>query len=92
MKEKVYTTRIGGCISIVCLIWLLLFSTQRTLKLVSKDDPYISMTTSAREPGPNDLQALGFVFVVSNVDPSIGKIEVEHVHWDKAKAKVKTQI
>ena len=90
MKEKVYTTRIGGVISILCLVWLVLFVTQRTVKLVSKDDPYISMTTSAKEPGPNDLFALGFVFAVSNVEPSIGQIEVEHVNWDKSKIKVKT--
>ena len=53
-KQK-YTTTIGGVVSIICFTCMIIFGALRALKLVSKEDPNISMTTRAKRPGALDL-------------------------------------
>ena len=48
-KKKRYQTVYGALISIACTILMTSFFIVRTLKLISKDDPFFSMTTMALE-------------------------------------------
>ena len=51
----------------------------RTSKLISMDDPFFSMTTMVGENSYIDLWQLGFMFAVEDVDPRLGRIEVQYV-------------
>ena len=64
---------------------MLSFFLSRTHKLYSKEDPFFSMTPVAKEMKgiPIDLYKLGFMFAVENVDPKVGRIEVEFVRTEK---------
>ena len=75
-----YTTRIGGAVSILCAILLISFSAVKMKKLVAQSDPVFSMTTLVLdEIGPIDLFKSKTVFAVSKVDDKVGVITVEHV-------------
>ena len=75
-----YTTRIGGAVSILCAILLISFSAVKMKKLVSQSDPVFSMTTLALdEAGPIDLFKSKTVFALSKIDETLGVITVQHV-------------
>ena len=64
---------------------MLSFMLVRTSKLISAEDPFFSMTTQVREDttNPIDLWKLGFMFAVEQVEPRIGRIEVNYQSWSK---------
>ena len=46
------------------------------MKLISMDDPLVSMTTLALEPGVTDLFEHGFFFALEKIDPTVGTVVV----------------
>ena len=53
---------------------MLSFTVVRTLKLVSKDDPFFSMLAMAADEVEVDLWDLGFMFAIDNLDPRVGRV------------------
>ena len=53
------------------------FSVNRTVKLVSKDDPFFSMLAMAAEEDEVDLWSLKFMFAVEKLDPRVGRVSAE---------------
>ena len=43
-NNRTFTTKIGGCMSLISIILMLVFTALRTLKLVSKNDPFFMST------------------------------------------------
>ena len=72
-KQK-YTTPFGGVVSIICFTCMIIFGTLRVQKLISKEDPNISMTTQARRSGPIDLYEHSYLFAVEKIDPKLGRL------------------
>ena len=58
---------------------MIAFLLVRTSKLVTEEEPLVSMATLAQSD--IDLWGLGFMFAVENVPASIGIVEVYHVVW-----------
>ena len=84
-KSK-YQTSLGATITLLLYFALLSFVGQRTMKLISANDPFFSMTRQANDAsqGPIDLWALGFMFAVENIDPRYGRITVTYHQWNRA--------
>ena len=61
------------------------FFAQRTKKLISRDDPYLTMTSSSKDLSVVELGAQGFMFAVSQVDPSVGTLSADFVKRSKTK-------
>ena len=61
---------------------MLSFFVVRTKKLISKDDPFFSMTTLAKENESIDLWQLGFMFAIDDIDPRIGHLTATHTRWN----------
>ena len=62
---------------------MLSFFMVRTLKLISKEDPFFSMTTMSEHNSQIRLGELGFIFAVEKIPPEVGKVQVKYVEWDK---------
>ena len=60
--------------TICCTFLMLSFFMVRTLKLISKEDPFFSMTTMSEYNSHIRLGELGFIFAVENVPPEIGRV------------------
>ena len=71
---------------------LLSFIAVRTQKLISKNDPFFSMTPAAKENQSLDLWLLGFMFAIKDVDPRIGHIDVDYYSWKKGEDRKSTKI
>ena len=71
----------GLIVSIICLAAMTSFTVVRTMKLVSKDDPFFSTVTKSREDEGLDLWKLGIMYAIEKIDPSIGVISANHVTW-----------
>jgi len=74
-QEKDFKTTFGAIISLICSIALIAFLVVQTQKLISKEDPFFSMTTSSKVTDTIDLWELGFIFAIENIDPKVGRIE-----------------
>ena len=48
-QDKTYNTTLGGFISVMVLCVLISFVVMRTTKLISREDPFFSMTRQAQE-------------------------------------------
>ncbi len=66
--------------SLVCIVLMIAFVSVRTLKLVSKNDPFF-MSTDEIEDNLIDLWDLGFMFAIQDVSPQVGKVEAYHISW-----------
>ena len=58
---------------------LIAFFAQRTGKMISRDDPYLTMTSSSKDNSVVELGAQGFMFAVSEVDPTVGSLSAKFV-------------
>ncbi len=67
-NKRTFTTKMGGCISLISIFAMLVFITLRTLKLVTKNDPIV-MSTDQIESNAIDLWDLGFMFAIEDVPP-----------------------
>ena len=76
-----YTTPIGGLISIICFTVATFLFLVKTVDLVSKADPELSMIESESKSARSDLYELGFMIAVQNIDPRIGKIQTSFEQW-----------
>ena len=76
-----YTTPIGGAISIVCFTVAMFLLLLKTVELVGKADPELSMIESESNYERSDLFELGFMFAVQSIDPRIGKIQTSFAKW-----------
>ena len=65
---------------------------QRSEKMVSQDDPQISMTELPWEPGDLDLFKFGFYFAIQQVDERVGSIRAELVDRNSDKDKKREPI
>ena len=69
------------------------FTFMSTMKLVGRDDPFLSTSTMPREDSyAADLAKLGYVFAIRSMDPKAGSIEVYHTTWGQGKPKVLTRL
>ena len=69
------------------------FCAVRTLKLVSRDDPFFSMITMEKdEKIPIDLWKNNFAFAIEAVDPKIGRVDVRHFLWAEQKLSTSIQM
>ena len=93
-SEKTYNTNLGGVISLLCIFILGSFFVTRTLKFLTRDDPFFSMTKQALEGTDvvTDLWSLGFFFAVEKLPPNVGQIFIDHVSWRAGEDKVVTPI
>ena len=57
------------------------FTVVRTMKLVSKDDPFFSTVTKAREDDEIDLGKMGMMWAIEKIDPAYGIINSNQVTW-----------
>ena len=83
--ERQYKTSIGALVSLVCISLMIAFVAQRTSKLISRDDPFVTMTSSSND---DSLVALGqqrFMFAISDIDPKLGTIEAHYIKRQKNK-------
>lgn len=75
-QKETFQTTYGGIVSTICATLMLVFLIARSYKLVSKEDPFFSTTIIA---SPKDflfdLWELGFIFALSKVDPTVGRVE-----------------
>ena len=58
---------------------LIAFFAQRTGKMVSRDDPFLAMTSRSNESSVVQLGAQGFMFAVSEVDPTVGTLTAKFI-------------
>ena len=66
----------GTFFSCAVLNLFLVFFIIRTIKIVSLDDPFLSMTHMGVEGTPIDLKKLQYFFAIENIDPRIGRVKV----------------
>ena len=52
------------------------FTVNRSVKLVSKKDPFFSMLTMASEFQGIDLWKLNYMFAIESLDPRVGRVQV----------------
>ena len=71
-KKPAFQTHLGAIVSIFCFLLMLAFFLVRTSKLVTEEEPLVSMATLAQSD--IDLWSLGFMFAVENVPASIGTV------------------
>ena len=76
-----HSTWPGIIASVVCLAAMTSFTVVRTLKLVSREDPFFSTVTKAREDDLIDLGKLGFMFAIEKIIPEYGIIYANHITW-----------
>ena len=50
------------------------FAVNRTLKLVSDDDPFLTLISEAVDDDKVELGSLDFMFAIKKIDPKIGRI------------------
>ena len=74
--KKAFNTVCGGVVSIFCGLFLLMLLFVRTSKLVTKDDPFFTSTTMARQYETVDLWKLGYNLAIEKIDPTVGRIEI----------------
>ena len=93
-KEQThYTTWIGAFFSTLMFILFAGFASMKTLKLVSREDPFLSTHTGPRDDTfAADLKKLDYFFAVQQLDPRAGQIEVRHTEWGAGKDKIITPI
>lgn len=77
-------------ITIGCTTLMLAFLVMQTSKLISKDDPFFSMTTVVLDWQQIDLWSLGFMFAIEDIDPRVGRINVKQTSWTQDAGKVET--
>ena len=81
-NEQKYKTWVGSTLSTITVVLFLGLAVMNTLKLVSREDNFLSTHTMIREDTfPIDLAAIGYQFAVTALDPRVGEIEVLHTAW-----------
>ena len=78
--------------TILTAVFMISFTVNRTIKLVSKDDPFFSMLAMAAEENEIDLWDLNFMFAVEKLDPRVGRVNAEQVFWGTSRDKKKQKI
>ena len=64
---------------------MIAFVAQRTSKLISRDDPFVTMTSSSNDDSLVELGKQGFMFAISDVDPKVGTLEAHYIKRSKNK-------
>ena len=84
---------IGTCFTVLALGLFMAFSLVRTQKLISGDDPFLSMVTlpSINQNGI-DVFEMQYGFAIQNIDKSMGMIYAHHVKWGTNRTKEYSQI
>ena len=83
-KKTKFKTWIGASISCIMCSFFFTFLVLRTVKLVTSDDPFFSLTTMGVTDQNMDIWKLDFMFAVENIDPRAGRISAQHVTWDNS--------
>ena len=73
-KENSFKTHIGAFISCIMSIFFITFFLLRSIKLVTKDDPFFSLTMMGADDVSIDIWELDFMFAIEKIDPRIGTI------------------
>ena len=71
-KKKKFNSAVGLFFTIVTMLFMVSYSVNRMLKLVSKEDPFFSMLTMPSEYQEVDLWELNYMFAIEDVEPRIG--------------------
>ena len=87
-KKKQFATWVGTFFTFITFGLFTGFTIMSTMKLVGRDDPFLSTSTMPREDShAADLAKLGYVFAIQSLDPKAGSIEVKHTTWGQGKPK-----
>ena len=81
-KESSFKTHIGAFVSCVMSVFFIIFFSLRSIKLVTKDDPFFSLTMMGADDVSIDIWELDFMFAIENLDPRIGRVIVTQTTWD----------
>ena len=76
-----FSTCVGTVITFFSLVLMISFTVNRSMKLVSKDDPFFSSLSMSSDEEEIDLGNLKYMFALENIDPRIGRLVVEQVYW-----------
>ena len=90
-KESKITSPIGTFFSCITMTLFLIFFINRSEKIISGSDPYVSMLVTGTESSKIDLQQMNFFFAIQKIDPTIGYVEVKQVTWKNNSGRVKTK-
>ena len=91
--EPKFTTWTGTVLTFFTIVLLAIFTTICTLKLVSREDPFLSANTLPREDDQRvDLVALDYAFAVTQVDRKLGRVSIIHVQWPRGGDKIITPL
>lgn len=89
--EPKFSTWTGTVLTFFTIMLLTIFTAICTLKLVSREDPFLSANTLPRKDDHRvDLVALDYAFAVTQVDPKLGRVSIVHVQWPKGGDKIIT--
>ena len=74
-----YVTWVGAFFSFVTFILFSVFMAMRTMKLVSRDDPFLSMISRPSDDDTEllELSKLGYRFALEAIDPRVGRWQVK---------------
>ena len=90
------TTRLPSCIgtsiTIISMIFMLSLTVNRTLKLVSKDDPFFSTISEDYDETVYLGEKLNFMFAIANIDPRAGLISATQTYIGSSVERVNKEI
>ena len=93
--QKNFTTVIGAVISAIMFALFISFFAVRTSKLVSHEDPFLSMMAKEPDEGAIDLWELDYFFAVEKPDPRVGRLYAYQMEWNDFgpdQERIKTEI
>lgn len=91
-RQKKFPSGVGTVMTLLTIALMVAFIVNRTLKLLSKNDPFFSMLQMASEDKKIDLWALDYMFAVEKLDPEVGRVQATQTIWGKSVKKVKKNI
>ena len=71
---------------------LIAFFAQRTVKMIGRNDPSLAMTRHSNEGSVVQLGAQGFMFAVSEVEPTVGTLSAKFIRKGSKVAGVEREI
>ena len=77
--SRTHKTGIGAFVTLLCVSLMIAFCTQRTSKLISRDDPFLTMTSNSKDDSIVQLGPQGFMFALTEIDPKVGVLSAKYV-------------
>ena len=80
-RKGKFPTCVGTIFTFFSLALMISFTVNRSMKLVSKDDPFFSSLSMSAEEENIDLGKLKYMFAIENIDPRKGRLAVKQTLW-----------